>query len=83
VSYKLSLDALSVDSFEAGSYSSTASTAGRDCTGFPVCPRTDTTDAAMQEQDAARLPAGGGLKTYEPGCTAFPELCPIGTSPTG
>jgi hypothetical protein len=48
VSYKLSLDALSVESFETGSHEASAvtdGTAGRDCTGFPVCPRTDTTDA--------------------------------------
>jgi hypothetical protein len=82
LSYKLSLDALSVDSFEAGSYAAIPGTVGRDCTDFPVCQRTDTTDAAAREQDAVRLPAQAP-KTYEPGCTAFPELCPIGTSPTG
>ena len=81
MSYKLSLDALSVDSFEAGAYSSAVETAGRDCTSFPVCPRTDTTDAAADALPADQ--AKVGMKTYEPGCTAFPELCPIGTSPTG
>ena len=77
MSYKLSLDALSVDSFEAGAYTATVGTAGRDCTDFPVCPRTDTTDAAEAEA-AAAVPA---MRTMEPGCTALVELCPIGTSP--
>jgi len=77
VSYKLSLDALSVDSFEAGAYTAAADTHFRDCTSFPVCPRTDTTDAAAQDQEANRLP-GDSMDTYAPGCTAFPELCPTG-----
>ena len=74
MSYKLSLDALTIESFEAGSYTSTADTHFRDCTSFPVCPRTDTTDAAVEEQQAG-LPAVG-MNTYEPGCTT-PDLCPI------
>jgi hypothetical protein len=77
VSYKLSLDALSVDSFEAGAYTAAADTHFRDCTSFPVCPRTDTTDAAAQDQEANRLP-GDSMDTYAPGCTALPELCPTG-----
>lgn len=80
MSYKLSLDALTIESFEAGSYTSAADTHFRDCTSFPVCPRTDTTDAVVAEQEANRLPAGG-MKTYEPGCTALVEICPIGTVP--
>jgi len=79
MSHKLNLDSLNIETFEAGSYTSRPTTAGRDCTYFPVCQRTDTTDAAMVQ--AAELPAVG-LKTLEPGCTAFPELCPIGTHPT-
>lgn len=81
MSYKLSVESLSVDTFEAGAYTAAADTHFRDCTSFPVCPRTDTTDAAA----ADALPTADqavGLKTLEPGCTAFPELCPIGTHPT-
>jgi len=79
MSHRLSVESLNVDTFEAGSYASLPSTAGRDCTYFPVCQRTDTTDAAMVE--AAELPAVG-MKTLEPGCTALAEICPIGTHPT-
>jgi hypothetical protein len=81
MSHKLSVESLNVDTFEAGSYASFPETAGRDCTSFPVCPRTDTTDAAAADM-AAQLP-GTGMQTLEPGCTAFPELCPMGTHPTG
>jgi hypothetical protein len=81
VSYKLSVESLTVASFDAGASSLPDSTHFRDCTSFPVCPRTDTTDAAAADALPARQP-GVGLNTMEPGCTAFPELCPIGTHPT-
>jgi hypothetical protein len=59
VPHKLSLDALAVDSFEAGSHAFVADTLGRDCTSFPVCPRTDTTDSlALKAVEKAQSPAG-------------------------
>lgn len=76
MSYSLRLDELSVDSFEVGTAGTDPNTLGRDCTYPPVCPRTDTTDLAI----AVGGEQIGRPRTMEPGCTAFPELCPTQTT---
>jgi hypothetical protein len=69
--HSLSLDSLSVESFEAGTGTLEPTTIGRDCTYEPVCPRTDTTAQAIPYDGGVEI---GRPKTMEPGCT-LPEIC--------